>query len=52
MLTSGGFMIIASLFPMAIVLFITIIEMAVAVIQAYVFSLLTAIYISESIHLH
>lgn len=52
MLTTGGFMAIASIFPMLIVLFITVIEMAVAVIQAYVFSLLTAIYISESIHLH
>lgn len=52
MLTAGGIMSIASIFPMLIVLFITVIEMAVAVIQAYVFSLLTAIYISESIHLH
>lgn len=52
MLTTGGIMTIASIFPMLIVLFITVIEMAVAVIQAYVFSLLTAIYISESIHLH
>jgi F-type H+-transporting ATPase subunit a len=52
MLTAGGIMTIASIFPMLIVLFITVIEMAVAVIQAYVFALLTAIYISESIHLH
>lgn len=52
MLTAGGIMTIASAFPMLIVLFITVIEMAVAVIQAYVFSLLTAIYISESEHLH
>lgn len=52
MLTSGGLLAIASVFPMLIVLFITVIEMAVAVIQAYVFSLLTAIYISESVHLH
>jgi F0F1-type ATP synthase membrane subunit a len=52
MFTSFGIMTIASIFPMLIVLFITVIEMAVAVIQAYVFALLTAIYISESIHLH
>jgi len=52
MLTAGGIMTIASIFPMLIVLFITVIEMAVAVIQAYVFSLLTAIYISESEDLH
>lgn len=52
MLVSGGILSIASVFPMLIVLFITVIEMAVALIQAYVFSLLTAIYISESTHLH
>lgn len=52
MLTAGGLLTILSVFPLAIVLFITVLEMAVALIQAYVFSTLTAIYISESIHLH
>jgi F0F1-type ATP synthase membrane subunit a len=52
MLTSGGMLTIASIFPIVIVLFITVLEMAVALIQAYVFTLLTAIYINDSIHLH
>lgn len=52
MLIAGGIMSALSIFPMLIVVFITILEMAVALIQAYVFSLLTAIYINESIHLH
>lgn len=52
MLTAGGLLTILSVFPLAIVLFITVLEMAVALIQAYVFSTLTSIYISESIHLH
>lgn len=52
MLTAGGILTLASIFPLFIVLFITIIEIAVAFIQAYVFSLLTAIYISESEDLH
>lgn len=52
MLITGGLISLLSIFPMLIVLFITVIEMAVALIQAYVFSLLTSIYISESIHLH
>jgi len=52
MLTAGALGAVLSIFPMAIVIFITIIEMAVALIQAYVFSLLTTIYISESVHLH
>jgi len=52
MLTAGGVLTIASIFPMLIVLFITVLEIAVAVIQAYVFCLLTTIYINDSIHLH
>jgi len=52
MLTAGGLLAVLSVFPLAIVLFITVLEMAVALIQAYVFTTLTSIYISESIHLH
>lgn len=52
MLTAGGLITLASIFPIVVVLAITVLEMAVALIQAYVFSLLTTIYISESIHLH
>tara|TARA_B100001146_G_C16179253_1_gene433853 strand:+ start:59 stop:736 length:678 start_codon:yes stop_codon:yes gene_type:complete len=35
-----------------ILIFITILEIAVALIQAYVFTLLTSIYISDAINLH
>lgn len=42
----------ASVFPMLIMIFITILEMAVAVIQAYVFCLLTTIYLGDTIALH
>lgn len=52
MFLHGGLLTLASIFPFGIVVFITVLEMAVAVIQAYVFVLLTSIYISESIHLH
>jgi ATP synthase subunit 6 len=52
MLMAGGILAAGSIFPMLIVILVTIIEMAVAVIQAYVFSLLTSIYISESEDLH
>jgi len=41
-----------SVFPMLIMMFITILEMAVAIIQAYVFCLLTAIYLGDTIALH
>ena len=50
MLANGLFVL--SLFPAFVMLFITILEMAVAIIQAYVFSLLTAIYLSDTIALH
>ena len=52
MLTAGGFITIASIAPFLILLFVTVLELAVAFIQVYVFSLLTAIYISESEDLH
>ena len=51
-LTAGGLITIGALLPFSIGLFITILEIAVAVIQAYVFCLLTIIYLGESIHLH
>lgn len=49
MLTAGG---LTSLFPLLIMVFITLLEMAVAVIQAYVFCLLTTIYLADTIMLH
>ncbi len=52
MLTAGGVLTVLSIFPFFIVVFITVLEMAVALIQAYVFSILTSIYINDSVHLH
>jgi F-type H+-transporting ATPase subunit a len=52
MLTAGGIITILSIFPILIVVFITVLEMGVALIQAYVFSILTTIYINDSIHIH
>lgn len=52
MITAGGLITIVSIFPLFIVLFITVLEMAVALIQAYVFCLLTTIYINDSVNLH
>ena len=50
MLSNG--LIVLSVFPMLIMIFITLLEMAVAVIQAYVFCLLTAIYLGDTVALH
>lgn len=52
MMTAGGIITVLSVFPMMVVVFITVLEMAVAVIQAYVFSILTTIYINDSVHIH
>lgn len=52
MLTAGGIMTVLSIFPIGIVLAISVLEMGVAIIQAVVFSTLVTIYINDSIHLH
>ena len=50
MLSKG--MIISSLVPMLIMVFITLLEIMVAIIQAYVFCLLTTIYLGDTLALH
>jgi F0F1-type ATP synthase membrane subunit a len=52
MLTAGGVVTVLSIFPILIVVFITVLEMGVAMIQAYVFSILTAIYLNDAEHIH
>jgi len=53
MLISGSTLLaILSVVPFVTVFAITGLELAVAIIQAYVFSLLTAIYLNDSINLH
>ena len=43
---------VSNLFPILIVIFMTTLEIAVLVIQAYVFTLLSMIYLRDSIALH
>lgn len=50
MLSNG--LIVLSIFPISIMIFITLLEMMVAIIQAYVFMLLTTIYLGDTIALH
>nr|QDP70765.1 ATP synthase F0 subunit 6 [Umbellula sp. 1 RH-2019] len=45
-------MLVLSLGPILVMVFITSLEIAVALIQAYVFCLLTAIYINDTLNLH
>jgi len=51
----GGFVVmlgIAGVLPLALLVGITALELLVAVLQAYVFTILSCIYLSDALHLH
>ena len=49
---AGGILSIASVAPMALIVAVTALEILVAFLQAYVFAILSCIYLSEALHLH
>ena len=52
MLSVGGILTVASSIPFAIVFALTGLEIGVACLQAYVFTILTCIYLNDAINLH
>lgn len=48
----GAILIPLGVFPLAFLVALTSLEMLVAVLQAYIFSILTCIYLNDAIHLH
>lgn len=52
MLTSGGFLFITHFIPLIVVFILIGLEVGVAIIQAYIFTILTCIYFSDGINLH
>lgn len=52
MLSVGGILTIASIIPFGIVFALTGLEIGVACLQAYVFTILTCIYLNDAINLH
>ena len=52
MLSIGGILTIASTIPFGIVFALTGLEIGVACLQAYVFTILTCIYLNDAINLH
>ncbi len=48
----GGFFIAPGIVPFAFLVAITILEVMIAVIQAYVFAILTCVYLNDALHLH
>jgi F-type H+-transporting ATPase subunit a len=49
---AGGILSLLSITPMFMIIFIGALEMLVAFLQAYVFAILTCIYLNEALHLH
>ena len=52
MLSFGGILAVASVVPVGIVFALTGLEIGVACLQAYVFTILICIYLNDAIHLH
>jgi F-type H+-transporting ATPase subunit a len=49
---AGGVLSLLSIAPMALIVAIMLLELLVAGLQAYVFAILTCIYLNEALHLH
>lgn len=47
MILMGDFFLIANLFPVAVIFILTFLELGVAAIQAYIFTILTCIYLKD-----
>ena len=52
MLSSGGLLAIATIFPLGILVVLMGLEIGIAILQAYVFTVLLCIFINEALHLH
>jgi len=52
MIKLGGLFLPLSVLTFALLCVLTVLEIAIGVIQAYVFTLLFVIYLNDSIHLH
>ena len=49
---AGGLLSVLSIAPMLLIVAIMLLELLVAFLQAYVFAILTCIYLNEALHLH
>ena len=52
MMLSGGFFLIAHFLPLLILIVVMGLEIGVALIQGYVFTILTCIYLNDALNLH
>jgi F0F1-type ATP synthase membrane subunit a len=51
MLSFGGIWYILQLFPLLIIMAVTVLELGIAFLQAYVFTILICLYLNDAIHL-
>jgi F-type H+-transporting ATPase subunit a len=52
MLAGGGILTIIHVFPLVVILAIVGLELSIAFLQAYVFTVLLCIYLNDAISLH
>jgi F-type H+-transporting ATPase subunit a len=52
MIAAGGVFYIIQVFPMVVIIAITGLELAIAFLQAYVWTTLVCLYLSDAINLH
>jgi len=52
MMLAGGSLLIAHTIPLVLLVILMFLEFGVAIIQAYVFTILTCIYLNDALHLH
>jgi F-type H+-transporting ATPase subunit a len=51
MLAANAALMVASILPFALIVALTGLELLIAVLQAYVFTILTCLYINDAVHL-
>ena len=52
MLLKGGFIAIFHIIPLSLLIILILLEIGIALLQAYVFTLLTCIYLNDVLELH
>lgn len=51
MLSFGGIGYVLHLFPLIIIMAVTVLELGIAALQAYVFTILICLYLKDALHL-
>jgi F0F1-type ATP synthase membrane subunit a len=51
MLSFGGIWYFLQLFPLIIIIAVTVLELGIAILQAYVFTILICLYLNDAINL-